>query len=157
MTRSSFSMVAALGGACRRLREGDRSGAVRASGGPGARARAALIQPVAPLTVSLTVVRPKAGAIAKRGLRLNGKCSSTCTVAADVRVSRAVARSLGLKSVVIGRIAGSRLSAGNSAVTVKLNAKARKALHGRTLTVNVTASDAAGNAKTATASLKTRS
>ncbi|WP_157592061.1 calcium-binding protein [Solirubrobacter soli] len=107
----------------------------------------------APLSVSVTIA-----SLAARGLKLHLRCSSTCTVAADVRVSRKVARSLGLKSVVIGRTAESRYAGGTSAVTVKLTATARKALkrlRGRTLTVFITATDAAGHGKTSTASFKT--
>jgi len=84
-------------------------------------------------------------------------------IKAELQLSRAVARSLGLRTpgsrsmVVIGRGAGALHASGRASITVKLTAKARRALRrlrqGR-LTVRITATDAAGNAKRVTASIK---
>jgi hypothetical protein len=119
-----------------------------------------------PLTISLTVLpKPSVGSLVTRGLRLGVVCSDACNVKADLRVSRALARSVGLatskspKSVVIGRGSGSRSSAGRTSMTVALSAKARKALprlrRGQ-MTVNVTATDASGMTRRATASITAR-
>jgi hypothetical protein len=83
-------------------------------------------------------------------------------IKAVVQVSHKVARSFGLPvraadAVVIGRGSGARLTPGNAAVNVKLNAKARRALRhsgDKRLTVRVTATDAAGNSTTARVSMR---
>jgi len=84
-------------------------------------------------------------------------------IKAELELSRAIARSLGLRMpgsrnmVVIGRGAGVLHVSGRASITVKLTAKARRALRrlrqGR-LTLRITATDAAGNAKKVTASIK---
>jgi hypothetical protein len=60
---------------------------------------------------------------------------------------------------VIGRGAGALHASGRASITVKLTAKARRALRrlrqGR-LTLRITATDAAGNAKRMTATIKPR-
>jgi glucose/arabinose dehydrogenase len=115
-------------------------------------------------TVSLTVPkRLSLGSIIARGVRIRVACSERCTIKAELRLSRAIARSLGLptpgtrSTVVIGRGAGELHASGRAWITAKLTAKARRALRrlgrGR-LTVRITATDAAGNAKRVTASIK---
>ena len=86
-------------------------------------------------------------------------------IKAELGLSRAIARSLGLptpgsrNTVVIGRGAGALHASGRASITVKLTAKARRALRrlrkGR-LTLRVTATDPAGNAKRMTATIKPR-
>ena len=90
--------------------------------------------------------------IVSRGLSLRLSCSEACLVSGEIRITRKLARSLGLPApratVVIGRGTGARLSSGAVALTLTLTAKARTALRKlRTgdLTVQLTATDAAGN------------
>jgi PKD repeat protein len=115
-------------------------------------------------TVSMTLPKQLSlGSIIARGLRIRVACSEPCMIKAELQLSRAVARSLGLRTpgsrsmVVIGRGAGALHASGRASITVKLTAKARRALRrlrqGR-LTVRITATDAAGNAKRVTASIK---
>jgi glucose/arabinose dehydrogenase len=115
-------------------------------------------------TVSLTVPKQLSlGSIIARGLRIHVACSEPCMIKAELQLSRAIARSLGLRTpgsrsmVVIGRGARALHASGRASITVRLTAKARRALrrlrHGR-LTVRITATDAAGNAKRLTASIK---
>jgi hypothetical protein len=86
-------------------------------------------------------------------------------IKAELALSRAIARSLGLptpgsrNTVVIGRGTGALIASGRASIMVKLTAKARRALRrlrqGR-LTLRITATDAAGNAKRMTATIKPR-
>jgi hypothetical protein len=117
-------------------------------------------------TVSITTPKqPSLRSIIARGLRISVACSEPCMIKAELALSRAIARSLGLptpgsrNTVVIGRGAGALHASGRASITVKLTAKARRALRrlrqGR-LTLRITATDAAGNAKRMTATIKPR-
>jgi hypothetical protein len=100
----------------------------------------------------LTLTTPKLG----RTIRLVVGCSEACLLTAELRLARAVARSLKLP-VVIGRGKGARLAAGNAAMTLTLTAKAGKALRRLRrvqLTLRVAATDAAGNTSSATRTFK---
>ena len=97
-----------------------------------------------------------------RGLQISVTASEPSTIKAELQLSRAVARKLGLRppattDVVVGRGTAALAAAGRTSLSVKLTAKARKALRrlrtGR-FTLRITATDRAGNAKTVTESLK---
>jgi hypothetical protein len=105
--------------------------------------------------VSVTVPaarRPTARSIVRDGLAVRLTCSEACLVRGDLRISRALARSLGLPSpqpsVVIGRGTGARLTAGAVSLTLTLTDRARRAFRrfrSGELVVQLTATDAAGN------------
>jgi hypothetical protein len=105
----------------------------------------------------------KLPAVLKSGLKLDLTADEACTATITVTVDKATARKLKLdpkakKSVVVGTLTKALLS-GKNVVTVKLTAKARKALtKAKTVKfgVAVSAKDAAGNtgAKAATLTLK---
>lgn len=110
-------------------------------------------------TLALTFASSmKVTALARRGLHLSARCSEGCALEVRLELSRTLARALRLPSV-IGAGKAERLTAGTVAVTARLSAKARKAMrrvsHG-TLTVRVTAHDAAGNAQTVARTLRLR-
>lgn len=127
-----------------------------------------------PPNVSMRVSkRPSLGSLIARGLRVSVKCSEPCTIKAELEVSRAIARKLGLPApgssskIVIGRGAGALHAAGRTSIKVKLTAKARRALHRLSkarlrrlqkarFALRITATDTAGNAKRATASIRVR-
>jgi Ca2+-binding RTX toxin-like protein len=106
-----------------------------------------------PATLTVTPPgRPRVRSIVSRGLSLKISCSEACLVSGEIRITRKLARSLGLPApratVVIGRGTSARLSSGAVALTLTLTAKARTALRKlRTgnLSVWLTATDAAGN------------
>lgn len=87
-----------------------------------------------------------------RGLRLRLASSESSTIAVELSIARKAARRLGIDRratgrVVIGRVTRS-VTAGETAFTVKLRARARKRLRRAqrvVLRVTVTAIDAAGN------------
>jgi hypothetical protein len=118
----------------------------------------------APPIVSTRVAkRPSLRSIIARGLRISVGCSEACDVKAELQISRALARSLGLPSprsdprIVIGRALDARIARGSASLSIRPTAKARKALRrlrrGQ-LSVQITATDAAGNAKHATTSVR---
>ena len=124
--------------------------------------QAAITAPVVDRTSpTLALKVPKRVSIAslKRGVRLTVTCSEACLLTADLRVTPAVARVLRLKTTILGRGTGARLSAGDVAITVSLTAKAAKAvrrLRPNQLTARIIATDAAGNAATAAAKINGR-
>jgi hypothetical protein len=119
-----------------------------------------------PPNVSMTVPkRPSLGSIIARGLRIGFTISEPSTVKAELQVTRAIARRLGLPTrgassvVVIGRGTSAPRAAGRESITLKLTAKARRGLRRlrqARMTLRITATDPAGNAKTVTASLTAR-
>jgi hypothetical protein len=69
----------------------------------------------------------KPARIAKRGLKLAGACSKSCTITARLLVSGATARKLGIKTKTVG---SGRAAAGSAAKTfkVRITRSVRRAL-----------------------------
>lgn len=118
-----------------------------------------------PPKVSMTLPRrPSLRSVLARGLRIRVVCSEACAIKAELQISRAAARLIGLstrgsKMVVVGRGAVALRPAGRRAITVRFTAKARKALRRLRqprLTLRLTATDAVGNRKTLTTTVKPR-
>jgi hypothetical protein len=106
-----------------------------------------------PATITVPAARrPTVRSILRGGLNVRLTCSEACLVTGELRISRALARSLGLRSpqasVVIGRGTGARLTAGAVSLTLTLTDRARRALRrlrSGEMTVRLTAIDAADN------------
>jgi len=91
----------------------------------------------------------------KKGVKIKANCSEACSVNAQLRINAKTAKKLklGKKAIVIGKGGGLSSKAGKLTISVKLNAKGRKALkRARSVKASVTlrATDHAGNAAPAT-------
>jgi len=108
------------------------------------------ISGAAALKLTISLKRGTLAAILARGLRVTSTCSARCRVKVQVRLDRKTARKLKLKGLVGQRI-GTAASSAPNRLTVRFNAKVRKALgrlHRITFTVLLTARDARGHATT---------
>lgn len=76
-----------------------------------------------PLKLKPRFTKAKLGALLKRGLRVKPGCPVACRATVVVAIDKATAKRLKLRSTVVGKGSGK-----GSTITVKLNAKARKAL-----------------------------
>ena len=86
------------------------------------------------LKVRPAVTKAKLATLLKRGLRVKPGCEAACSATVTVTVSKATAKRLKLRSRTLGKAAGK-----GKTITVKLNAKARKALrHARSVKLTVT-------------------
>jgi hypothetical protein len=110
--------------------------------------------------VSASAKPAKLAKVIKSGLPVSVKCSEACSVTVVAEVDKATAKRLKLgKSLQVGRGSKRLGSAGSVAVPVKLTAKAKKAVKRQRslkLKLTITATDAAGNKKVATKSVKVR-
>ena len=120
------------------------------AGSLGAGGALSLTSGTAALKLTMSLGRGRLAAILANGLRVTSTCSARCVVKVQVRLDRKTAKKLKLK-----RLVGQRVSRGTSGartrVTIKFNAKVRKALKrlGRVaLKVRVTARDAQRNTAT---------
>jgi hypothetical protein len=98
----------------------------------------------AALKLTMSVGRGKLAAILAKGLRVTTTCSARCDVNVQVRLDRKTAKRLKLN----GRV-GTATSSAPNRLTIKFNAKVRKALkrlHRVTLKILLTARDAKGDA-----------
>jgi secreted trypsin-like serine protease len=82
-----------------------------------------------------SVARPariKLKTLRERGVRFSFSCQRACTVSANVTLNAATARRFGLgngsRTMTIGRVSGSRGEAGDGTLSVRLSARAKRAL-----------------------------
>ncbi len=110
----------------------------------------ATIAPAAALQVTMSLGRGRLAAILAKGLRVTATCSARCDVKVQVRLGRATAKRLKLKGLV-GQRAGAATGTVPTGLTIRFNAKLRRALkrlHRVSFQIVVTARDANGHATT---------
>ena len=157
---SSVHPVAALAGRVATGGRLDVAAALSAPPAPAAPAPVASVPPIVvpteaasvadrlPPGVSLRIDRGTLRTVRVRGLRLALGTSEACRARIDVRVDARTARRLHLPSRTIGRASVRLAAAGRHAMTVRISARARRALPRATrvrIVARAVAVDAAGN------------
>lgn len=98
----------------------------------------------------MSIRRGKLATILAKGLRVTSTCSTKCKVKVQVRLDRKTARRLKLKTLV-GQRLGTATSNARTKLTIKFNAKTRKALkrvRRISFTILLTGRDSQGNTTT---------